>query len=403
MGAAGGGAAGLATLAAAYFLSQFYRSFLTVLYPALSRDVGLDPGSLSDAQGAWFVVFALAQFPIGWALDRIGPRRTGAVLLALGGGGGAALFATATEPWHVVLAMGAIGLGCAPVLMASLYIFGRVFPVDRFALYSAMLIGLGTLGNVAASAPLTAAVEALGWRAALWAVGLVTLLIAAGLAVLVRDPQKLPRNPGDGGLAALLRLRALWPIIPLMAVNYAPAGALRAAWTGPYYSTVFGFEAEAVGLIALAMALAMAAGTFAYGPLDRLAGSRKRVAMVGNVIMTAALALLFFAPASAAALSIGAFVAVGLFGVSYPVLMAHGRAFLPAHLLGRGVTLLNFFSIGGAGLLQLISGGVYRQAAAEGGALAGFEAVFALYAATLAASLAIYAFSRDAPPERAAP
>ena len=48
-------------------------------------------------------------------------------------------------------------------------------------------------------------------------------------------------------------------------------------------------------------------------------------------------------------------VVIGLAGMSYGMLMAHSRAFLPAHLTGRGVTLMNFFSIGGVGLLQFLA------------------------------------------------
>ena len=47
---------------------------------------------------------------------------------------------------------------------------------------------------------------------------------------------------------------------------------------------------------------------------------------------------------------------VGFFGASFPMVMAHGRAFLPPHLTGRGVSLINLFGIGGAGLMQIITG-----------------------------------------------
>ena len=33
---------------------------------------------------AWFIAFALMQFPVGWALDRIGPRRTVTALMSIG-------------------------------------------------------------------------------------------------------------------------------------------------------------------------------------------------------------------------------------------------------------------------------------------------------------------------------
>ncbi len=131
--------AGLAALAAAYMLSQFYRSFLAVLTPALIDELGATKGDLSLASGAWFVTFALAQFGVGVSLDRFGPRRTAAVLLAIGGGGGAFLFATATTPLAVTVAMGLIGIGCSPVLMASVFIFARAYDSARLAILTSCL------------------------------------------------------------------------------------------------------------------------------------------------------------------------------------------------------------------------------------------------------------------------
>ena len=73
--------AGLALLCLAYVLSQFFRAFLAVLSGPLERDLGTTPDDLAFASGLWFLVFAAMQIPVGWALDRIGPRRTAAGLL----------------------------------------------------------------------------------------------------------------------------------------------------------------------------------------------------------------------------------------------------------------------------------------------------------------------------------
>ena len=116
---------GLLTLA--YVLSQFFRAFLAVLSGVLEQEIGAAPDDLAFASGMWFLSFAVMQLPVGWALDHLGPRRSASVLLLLGGGGGAALFALATSPLHVSLAMFLIGIGCSPVLMASYYIFARQF------------------------------------------------------------------------------------------------------------------------------------------------------------------------------------------------------------------------------------------------------------------------------------
>jgi hypothetical protein len=55
------------------------------------------------------------------------------------------------------------------------------------------------------------------------------------------------------------------------------------------------------------------------------------------------------------------FALIGIFGASYPIVISHGRSFLPAHLTGRGVTLLNLFGMGGAGVMQFASGPVYAE------------------------------------------
>ena len=52
-------------------------------------------------------------------------------------------------------------------------------------------------------------------------------------------------------------------------------------WAGPYFSSVYGLEPVARGNALLVMAAAMSAGAMAYGPLDRLLGTRKWVVFGG--------------------------------------------------------------------------------------------------------------------------
>lgn len=393
--------AGIAALAIAYVLSQFYRSFMAVMTPALISDLGATKAELSLASGAWFFVFALMQFAIGVALDRYGPRRTVAGLLLVGGGGGAALFAFASAPWMVIAAMALIGLGCAPVLMASFYIFAREYPPARFAMLASFLVGFGNAGNVIGAAPMAAAAEAFGWRACMGGLALVTIVVALALYALVRDPVRHDEPGADNGFAGfgeLFRIRELWLIMPLSVLNYAPAAGIRGLWAGPFLADVQGLDTIAIGYVTLVMALAMVAGNFAYGPLDRLFGTRKWVAFGGNFIgMAVIIWLALNTTASTAAVTV-AFALIGLFGTSYGVLMAHGRSFVPARLTGRGVTLLNFYAIGGVGIMQFLTGAVVNAGSVPAVPSSGYVALFWFYAATLAFGLTIYAFSRDAKP-----
>ncbi len=393
--------AGIAALALAYVLSQFYRSFLAVLTPALSAELGATKADLSLASGVWFIAFAVSQFAVGVALDRFGPRRTAGLMLALGGSGGAFLFAAAGRPADVIFAMALIGIGCAPVLMAALFIFARRYPVHRFAVLTSWLIAFGAAGNVIGAAPLANAVEAFGWRSVLVGIGALTLVVSVGLLALVRDPERpagMAGGVGFSGFASLMRMRVLWPIIPLTAINYAPAAGIRGLWAGPYLADVYGADALVIGEVTLAMALAMILGSFLYGPLDTLFNTRKWVAVGGNLVCLAA--LVFLAAFTAAGLwtTAVALMVIGVSGMGYGLMMAHSRAFVPPHLIGRGVTLMNFFSIGGVGAMQFATGAVVTETQAAGAPEAAYSALFGFYAATLAAALLVYLFAKDAPP-----
>ena len=73
--------------------------------------------------------------------------------------------------------------------------------------------------------------------------------------------------------------------------------------------------------------------------------------------------------------------------------MAHGKAFFPAHLAGRGVTLLNLCGIGGVGLAQFATGKLHLNA--SGNVTAPYVAVFGFLGLSLAAGLILYLWSRD--------
>jgi len=386
---------GIISLVAAYVLSQFYRAFLAVLTPALSTDLGATPEDLASASGLWFLIFAAMQIPVGAALDSIGPRKTAAGLFALGGAGGAAVFALAQTPGHISLAMALIGIGCSPVLMAAYFIFARVYPAAVFATLAGATIGFGSLGNIVSSAPMAWAAEAFGWRGTMWALSALTLVVAGLVWLTVRDPEKVV-SEHRGSVLDLLKMPVIWPILAMMLVNYAPAAGLRGLWAGPYTRDVFGADAGMIGSVTLVMSIAMVIGNFAYGPLDRLFKTRKWVIFTGNLMGAVAIFALYAAADQNIWLSAALLAVIGAAGASFPVIVAHGRAFFPPHLTGRGVTLLNLFGIGGVGVMQMVTGRIFKAASGpDVAASAPYQTLFAFFGVLVLCGLAAYLFAKD--------
>jgi len=384
---------GLILLCLAYVLSQFFRAFLAVLSNVLLQDLGAGPDDLAFASSLWFLSFAAMQLPVGWALDRIGPRRTASVLLLIGGGGGALLFALASTPLHINIAMLLIGVGCSPVLMASYYIFAREYRPARFATLAALMLGVGSVGNLVASYPMALAAEWVGWRVALGGLAVISAIVALGIQLSVRDPEVV-ESESKGSVLDLLKLPVMWTILPLMFVNYAPTGGLRGLWIGPYLSDVFGLSTAQIGQATLVMGVAMIIGTLSMGPMDRIFGTRKWVVFTANVAVALTMLALVLLVDQSAFLSVVLMAVIGLFGISYTVMMAHGRSFIPTHLVGRGVTLMNLFSIGGVGIMQFFSGRIHSSVASSDPS-APYVAIFTFFGVSLAAGMLIYLFSRD--------
>ncbi len=385
---------GLFCLVFGYVLSQFYRAFLPVMSPYLAAQIGTRSEDLARASGLWFVAFALSQLPIGWALDRLGPRLTASLPLGVLGGGGALVFAAAQGPGAITLAMVLIGAGCAPVLVAAYYIYAREFPPAMFGTLAGATLGFGSFGNIAGTLPLAWSVAAFGWRASVVGVALITLGTAVALYHFVHDPARLPHDTPKGRMRDILGSRSFWLIAPMMIAGYAPAADIRSLWIGPHLHDVYGLSATGIGRVSLLMGLAMIAGSFAYGPLDRLIGSRKWGVFGGNLLALLCLVALALTPASGLWPSAMLFAALGFCGASYPAVMSHGRSFFAPHLMGRGVTLLTLVGIGGTGLMQVVTGQIHAAVAAAPPE-APYAAIYAFFACFLALALAIYCFSPD--------
>jgi predicted MFS family arabinose efflux permease len=393
----------LAVLTLAYVLSQFFRTALAVVAPEIARDLVLDPARLGILSSAWFWAFAAAQIPIGVALDRWGPRRTVSLLLAWAGLG-CALLATARGLDTAVLGQVLIGVGCAPVFMGALVVLARFYDPPQFALLSSTLLAVGSGGGLIGATPLAFMAELMGWRGAFLGMGGVVLATAALVGLVVHDaPHGTDPSARHESVAAalrgvleVLRNRRLWAIVPMSFTGYAVLVTVRGLWAGPYLAEVFALAPVARGNALLLMSVAMILGTMAYGALERRLDRRREPVLAGSAMVVLILLLLGLAPVPSAAMASALLAGLGLFGMTYALLMAQGRRFLADHEIGRGLTFLNGACFTGAALVQAASGVVIDLARAAGTTTAGaYGVLFLFLAALLATALAIYSRSPD--------
>jgi predicted MFS family arabinose efflux permease len=334
---------------------------------------------------------------VALSLDRFGPRRIMILGLSAAAAGGF-LFSASDQAWQTLAAMALLGAGFSPVMMAGFYTIGRFYSVEKFAVLSALLFGLGTLGDPLSGAPLSTAVATFGWRQTMLAMAAATCVSLLIIIIILKDP---PRIEAPGGhVSPLMRtrqifaIRALWPIIPLAFVSYAVVVAVRGLWIAPYLTQVHQFDRNAVGLSATAMGFALALGGISYAPLNRLIGDAKVTVAAGVAVTVAAWLALGLLGHLSGPLSLVLFFIAACFGASFPIVLAHSRAFLPPHLSGQGVTMINLLFFGGAGIGQWLSGRYVK--ASETVSVAPdvvYGRLFIAFSLLLAVALVIYMFS----------
>ena len=400
---------GLGALGFAYLVSQFYRTSIGVVAPEIAHDLGLDATLLGTLSAAWFASFAIMQFPIGLALDRYGPRRTAATLMSLAVIG-AVVFSQADGLVMAVLGQALIGAGCAPVFTSTMVSVSRWFPPDRFALLNSLVLASATGGILLSSRPFAMLAEAIGWRHSMLLVAAVTVLAQLLIALFARGPRQLASDAHAEtlsdllrGLGEVMRIRALWPILPLSFTGYAVLIGVRGLWAGPYLDSVFGLAPVLRGDVLLAMSVAMLLGTLVYAALERRWDSRWRPVLLGTVLLVGTFVALAATRDESLMLAASLLSCAGAVGSTYVLVMAQARSFMPEHLVGRGITFVSFFSFAGVAVMQQLNGLVVQFAQdAQLAATAVYGLLFLFMAAVLSAALVAYAFSRDVRPARKA-
>ncbi len=335
----------LVALTGAYTLSQFFRTYIAVIAPELSRDLSLGPSEFGWLSSVLFLSFAAAQIPIGIAFDRYGVGRPSTMLMGVGV---VSALAFAGSP-HAALSMVAqagLGLACAPLYMGLIYYAARRLDEHRYVQVISIAGAFGAAGALLAAAPLGWATQWIGWRGAVAASAVLALIATLGLRSWVNDRPEEPAPPESFGQTvssclAVFRTPGIWPLIPVC-LTLAAGTAFRNAWGGPYLADVFGLDALARGEAMTIVSLFALVAAFSLAFLVKR-WTPKQVA-IGWLIVGIVVSLLAAAmPATNVSFSI--FAMALLFGVAniHPLVMAQARGLLDARMRGRGLGILNAF------------------------------------------------------------
>lgn len=399
----------VATLAAAYVASHFFRASNVTIGLDLMRDLRIGPEALGALTGAFFFGFSVMQVPCGFFFDRYGPRLTvfGMLLLAVVGG---AVFTAAPGLPFLLVGRAIMGAGFGVMLIGSMVVISRWFPPDRFSTISGWVMSIGLIGNLLATTPLAWAAEAIGWRMVFAGVVAFTALAAIAVVLIVRDAppghpflERKSESPSEmlRGFMEVLRNPRLPYILALNFCNYACVFTVQGLWGGPFLREVHGLTKIQSGNVLLGAVVAYQVGMLVFGPLDRVLDTRKWIAFSGTLTIAVIMGMLALLNHPPVWLPVAAIVGMGFVSSSSTMIMAHGRAILPDRLIGRGMATINASVMLGVACMQSLSGvilGMSEPLASGARTEPAYQTLFGFMCAVLLVAVAIYGCSTDVRP-----
>jgi predicted MFS family arabinose efflux permease len=366
-------------LALVNFLNQASRAVMAVIGPLLALEFGLSAADLGLLAAVLFATYALAQLPVGLALDIYGARRVQTVL-ALTSGLGFLLCALADGVLMLGVGRAVTGIGIAAGLMAMLKANTQWFPRAKVAAMTGSGVFVGALGGMVATLPMQALIPLTGWRGGFLIFAGLSCIIAAWIWISVNDAPpgyvRPPRRKLSAEIAAFGPIfanpyfrRFVPAILMLTMMNFVYQGL----WAGPWLRDVAGLDDQARGIVLFAYACGAAAGSLLNGQAASFFQGRGHSPLlmpsIAMVVLLVIQAILILAPPSGRAALALIWLAFAMAGSAGPTgYAAVGQRFGP-ELAGRVATAINGSMLVLVFLSQILIGAILDlwPRSAEGG------------------------------------
>ena len=344
-----------------YFLSCLLRAITATLSPVLTLEFNLSAADLGLLAGGYFLGFACMQIPLGYLLDKYGPKKivSSFLLIALFGTGS---FALAESFSGLLISRILIGIGVSACLMAPLTGYRIWYAENQQQRANSWMLMIASLGFLSSTLPVQLLLPSVGWR---WIFGGITILILISIVLmLVFIPKwnltrvyELEEQSNTGTLSEVWKNRFFISVIPMGLFNYGGLMAIQTLWAGPWMIKVAGYtpEESAQGLffIYFAMLVSFLCWGYFVPKFSKNIADAIRLLKFGAPISLIVLAIIIYLGPKAGSIHWAIFIVSSVFlSLTQP---AVGMAFSLSNA-GKALTSFNLLLFIGAFFMQWIIG-----------------------------------------------
>ena len=344
-----------------YFLSCLLRAITATLSPVLTLEFELMAADLGLLAGGYFLGFASMQIPLGYLLDKFGPKKIVSSFLLIAFIGTVS-FALAENFSGLLISRILIGVGVSACLMAPLTGYRIWFAENQQQRANSWMLMIASLGFLSSTLPVQLLLPALGWR---WLFGGIAALILISLFLMLafipkwdhQNDESLENPVRQGSLSDVWKNKFFISVIPMGLFNYGGLMAIQTLWAGPWMIRVAGYTPleSATGLFWINITMLVSFFLWGYflPRITNLGFSALKILKLGLPVSFLIMLTIIILGSKAGAFYITLFILSSIFlSVTQP---AVGLSF-QSHLAGKALTSFNLLIFLGTFIMQWVMG-----------------------------------------------
>ena len=338
-----------------FFISNLLRSITATLTPNLTTEFDLSAGNLGLLAGGYFIGFAIMQIPVGFLLDKHGPKKIISSFLVIAIIGTLS-FALAKTFAGLLISRIFIGVGVSACMMGPLTGY-RVWFAEKYQQRAnSWMLMVANLGFVSSTLPVQILLPEIGWRSIFGLIAILTLLSIILILMFIPNWNKTDETLKKENLSALSEIwknKFFISLIPIAFINYGGIQAIQTLWAGPWMLEVAGYNAiqSATGLfwINITMLIAFLFWGYILPKIESFGVDSIKIIKIGLPISYIVLFLIIYlgqkAGATLFALYILASIVISLTQPAIALTFAK-------NLAGKSLTSFNVFLFSGTFFMQ---------------------------------------------------
>ena len=338
-----------------YYVSNLLRAITATISPNLISEFNLSAGDLGLLGGGYFLGFALVQIPLGYLLDKNGPKKILSYFLLIAIVGMIS-FSLSQNFTSLLISRALIGAGVGACLMGPLTAYRVWFQDETQQRANSWMLMTGAIGMLSSSLPVQFFLPIIGWRSIFGILAILTLFCIVLIVIFIpnwnkENTQNIPENKGS--LKEVWQNKFFKSLVPMGFFNYGGLFAIQTLWVGPWMIKVSGYtpEESANGLFIIYLSLLFSFLTWGYfvPKFSKNVSDAIRLLKFGAPLNLIVLAFIIYLGPKAGALHWAFFAVSSVFlSLSQP---AVGMAFSLSNA-GKALTSFNLLLFIGAFALQ---------------------------------------------------